>query len=373
MQSSFLINKMEKSDVGTPVGGERKSRRLHSPLEEMDDVVCRLDLSVEERLPQTPAAAHEQNRPSAQSAEDMLAQIMANMVVKDDLNKMVADIAERTSAAIQDEIQPIKQELTELSENMSAIKSELVSNMEALESRIITAEANLADLRSVQISGVSRDVEERIAALESQIALLSTAKTNTNTTINAYATTAVIGGLGKFSSKTEAETWITNQMWYLSAPAAAEFYVKGEFSGILFAKFQNTADRDAAVSQMRGAKLWNNNSEIWAKPDMPLPDRVVNTVTFGLKRLLVSWGWDKFALWVDTDQNTLKLWDELIVKANIDDSALKLSFGPEWEVYFKDDKEVQTLLKSQSDKLQRGSAKGKGKGKRKGMASGAEE
>ena len=77
--------------------------------------------------------------------------------------------------------------------------------------------------------------------------------------MNAYATNAVIGGLGKFSSKIEVQTWMTNQMWYLSAPEAAEFYVRAEFSGILFAIFPNSAHRVAAACQIRGAQLGFSN------------------------------------------------------------------------------------------------------------------
>ena len=47
----------EKYDMGTPIGAERKSRRLHSPLQEMDDVVPqKIDFEVEE--PVTPTEAH---------------------------------------------------------------------------------------------------------------------------------------------------------------------------------------------------------------------------------------------------------------------------------------------------------------------------
>ena len=49
----------EKYDVGTPIGGERKSRRLHSPLQEMDGVDRQLSFEEEEEpVPATPVGAH---------------------------------------------------------------------------------------------------------------------------------------------------------------------------------------------------------------------------------------------------------------------------------------------------------------------------
>ena len=73
----------DKYDMGTPLHGERKFRRIRSPLNEMDDVVADLFWD-NEPVPQTPEDAHTMHVGASSSNNGLLSQISALLDAKFD-------------------------------------------------------------------------------------------------------------------------------------------------------------------------------------------------------------------------------------------------------------------------------------------------
>ena len=64
---------------------------------------------------------------------------------------------------------------------------------------------------------------------------------------------------------------------------------------------------------MRQLGLKHKQSKIWCKPDIRLNERVPQGVLFGIKRMMVSWGYDKTSLWVDVPTGKLHLGSDTIL------------------------------------------------------------
>ena len=156
----------------------------------------------------------------------------------------------------------------------------------------------------------------RLAALERQLAAL---KETGLPDLTEQACTAVLGGLGGLTSKEEGETWLKDKLTVLRGPGFTETYCKGDWKGLLFAKFPTKTERDTAVTKLRQARVEQAEGQtVWAKADKPLEKRVAATFLFGLKKTLVEkWGYSKTIVWVDEEKLTLKVRGELVVTVQV--------------------------------------------------------
>ena len=102
-------------------------------------------------------------------------------------------------------------------------------------------------------------------------------------------------GIGNERGKEEAIAWL-NEKLKLISDCKAEIYAKGEFKGILFAKFESQHARDSSVTSFRKASLSRNGSRCWASEDTPIEERASKSFLFGIKNLLIDWGFGKFEL-----------------------------------------------------------------------------
>ena len=78
--------------------------------------------------------------------------------------------------------------------------------------------------------------------------------------------------------------------------------------------------------------------------------RVERSFLFGLKYVLVKWGFTKSVVWVDLEGGTLPLGSELAVQVKVEDFKLFIDYGDGWEEYLKDS-EVEELFKQTESKL----------------------
>ena len=100
--------------------------------------------------------------------------------------------------------------------------------------------------------------------------------------------------------------------------------------------------------------------------------RVLQSALFGLKWLLKERGYEKKALWVDSDTNALSIGDDPVATTRIDNKNLIVEPGQGFEEYFEDPswkdiiaKAAEKLTKG-SEKGEKGATKGQGKVGRKG-------
>ena len=177
--------------------------------------------------------------------------------------------------------------------------------------------------------------------------------------------TAVWGGLHEYPSFAEAAKYVTQKLEELTLEKPREIYTKGpvdDFKGLLFTKFSLMQARDHVIDVMRQEYLTETS---WVKPDKPIQERAVSDFLLGLKRVLVSWGFNKQQISVDIDSMNVHNDDKMVVRVVEKNSQLELEWSPAWQQWqeFMVDKEVKGLTDKFQELLGRAS-KGKGKGKK---------
>ena len=98
-----------------------------------------------------------------------------------------------------------------------------------------------------QIQSMKADIDHLKHQLNETVSNMAPSTIGTPRTEDIKIKTAVLGGLSSMSSVNDAWFWLSNKMWDLYGPQPTEVYSKGEFRGIIFAKFDSNAERDSAV------------------------------------------------------------------------------------------------------------------------------
>lgn len=160
----------------------------------------------------------------------------------------------------------------------------------------------------------------------------------------------------------------------LGGTAPVDTYIKGDFKGVLFAKFMSKGAHDVAVDLLRKAGCKEGGNDIWGKPDLPLADRCKSSFAFGLKYLLVQWGFEKKSLWASPEDGGLWVGDDLVASATMTGKIMDVKYGEGWEDYLNDSSypEFKEMVKRLATKLEQSPTKGLGKvTKGKGASKGA--
>ena len=119
-------------------------------------------------------------------------------------------------------------------------------------------------------------------------------------TIENHKKTAVFGGLSSMTLE-QAKKWLTNQVWSAWLSQLVEIYCKGEFKGIIFAKFQGNTERDEVVGWFRKTCTKIQDADVWSKPDCPLNERILQSLVFGTKSICCK------KLWADAETGLVTL------------------------------------------------------------------
>ena len=341
----------EKYDMGTPLGGERKARRLHSPLDEMDDMV-----------PTTPVAAYAQVPPLPGpnvGAEPLTLAAIAGL-----LDQKPGPIT-NSIREMQFDIERVESNVTNVSNELTELRTSSV----AIETRLDNSEARIAKLEELMKSGgssqESSQLWEEVQAFKDHFSKAEHAHTRKQGQVD-IEVTAVIGGLGALTGIDQARQWVSDQMWALYGPQPSEVYCKGDFYGMVFAKFANKDSRDSAVKLLRQARSSEGGNQVWAKPDRLLAERTLRSIAFGTKHAMTEWGWPETALWADictdTCTGTVSLAGETVLTAAVEGDKVRVQYSEGWEKYFDDQHYPQ--VKELGDKFKKGSGKGKDKGRK---------
>ena len=157
----------------------------------------------------------------------------------------------------------------------------------------------------------------------------------------------------------------------LLADSKSEIFSKGEFKGILFAKFESKESRNRSIESFRKATLTRSGSRCWASEDAPVEERACKKFLFGIKKSLVEWeGFGKFEVWVDVKNFAIYFNNEFIASIKVNSKKeLEFQYGEEWEDYLKQGN-LNEIISECKDMIGRslsaeGKAKGKGKSKSK--------
>ena len=250
---------MEKYDVGTPIGGERKMRRMRSPLNEMDDVVGQLNFEEDERAPPaTPEAAHQNAGP----------QTMANISLT-----MLSNL-------LDEKIGPMQRSMSQMERQMGELSISVDARLKDMESRMDLANVRIAKLEQWMERDPPQSKEdelvEKVKVLQEQVAAATKGDGMLASEISAGSAdvrerTAVIGGLTGIASIEEADAWVRDKLWLLWGQHPVKVFCEGKFTKLAFAQFPTKKDREDAVQALRDA-----SERSWAKQDLPLETRASN-------------------------------------------------------------------------------------------------
>jgi len=366
----------EKYDMGTPLGGERdlKQRlrdvrqRMSSPSADMDtsanatasnvtleSIAALLDKKFDEKL-----------TPMTLKVDELQAGFET---IKEDMSTLKA-VTEEKDAMLQSNVDHITAGLAACNIEVEHAKGEIQRTKEQLNHNIETINVRLKILEGMKVdarpSGHDQQANAQIKSLEEQIKKLSSARCASQASFEELQVTAVIGGLQGHGSLAEADQWVRDQLWHSWSPSPTEVYAKGDFKGILFCKFPSTVEADVAVKHFKSTKYNVGGHSVWAKPDAPLLQRVVQSALFGAKHLMGQWGEPRSSMWIDLEESALYWKDEMALKVQVAGQTLNIENGPEWGAYFKA-KEWDDIIGVQEAKLKQ-NVKGKGGGKSTGKA-----
>ena len=203
----------EKYDLGTPLGAERKSRRMHSPLQEMDGVVAQLFCD-DGPAPQTPR--------DAQPAT-------------------MAGIAAVLSATLDEKLAPMSRSISRLESQVVDLKKQVSENEDIINTNI--------ENMTMRMDAMEEVVKQHKALLAAS-ALSTPRGSRGDSSEDAYV--AVFGGFKSAGSKKEVDDWLWDVLWKANAAEPVDTYIKGNmenYNGLVFGKYSPKAERDAAVSR----------------------------------------------------------------------------------------------------------------------------
>ena len=143
---------------------------------------------------------------------------------------------------------------------------------------------------------------------------------------------------------------------------------------MLWVTFPSQTNRDMILESLKKIKdNWKcEGSLIWSKPDETIEERVqTQSILFGMKFLLHSWGYSRNCLWVDVPSKTVYCGSEIVAKTTIENDELVIKYGDGWDTWelFVGDTELKNMIEKACAKLSK-AKQSKGKGKEKGKDKG---
>ena len=265
----------------------------------------------------------------------------------------------------------LDERLDNLTNQFTELKVSIGTDVSTLTKRVGELEAKL-DLTTVRVEKLedvmkmpaepNKTVLKQLEDMQAQIETLRQQKTNSLGL--EHERTMVVGGLAALEDKDKASEWLVSKLKAFGCEVP-EVYTKGEtFNGILFAKFKDSGARDAALRRLKDKASRDGGREHWAKPDLPLEPRVLQSFLFGAKYLFAQWGFAKTALWVDVDKSIFYFGNAEVARARITDGTFSVTVATDWEKDL-DDADWKKLVETAKKKLEavkgKGAEKGKGK------------
>jgi hypothetical protein len=185
--------------------------------------------------------------------------------------------------------------------------------------------------------------------------------------------TVVFEGFGRDGDGQGEMDWLAAKFEELSVKPDATFF-KGEFKGMLWARFTNAEVASRTNEKVNKSKLKYKGLEISCKPDAPVEVRAVRSLLLGIRWQLHEWGsLDKKVIKVDVPASTMTVQGKPVASVEIEDCQLKISWlddtWKEWKE-LHDSEEVKGLINTGNKRLKDATESkirelGKGKGKSK--------
>jgi hypothetical protein len=284
-----------------------------------------------------------------------LGSMMQSMATKDDLSSLQSDITKETKITISEAVDPIKDEIACVKEDMAGMQTRL----QKLETAAPTADRQ--DDSALQ---------EKFKSIENEISGLRGAAASGGV---GSTTTLVMGGF-QGTSFEAATIWVEKCLGY-SANVFMMDQSADKFKGFLFIKLQSSGEASTVLIKLKEAADKENRSRgptsrMWADYKAPIETRVVRGFLAGLRRQLMEWKVtsNPKCIQVSMDTGTLKVDGKDVVMAMVEGNEFKTEWlKPEWASWeeLQQSKELQEIIKTSKDRLASSRAntvKGAGKG-----------
>jgi hypothetical protein len=110
-----------------------------------------------------------------------------------------------------------------------------------------------------------------------------------------------------------------------------EQFHKGDYNGILWARFPSRADRDRAMESIGQANIKHPDGRVlWMRPDLPAEVRIPGSLLFAFKRPLVDWGFARSIVRVETDTACVKVGGEHALSVKNVDGQITCAWHGAW-------------------------------------------
>ena len=246
---------------------------------------------------------------------------------------------------------PIKTSIQNLENQMRNLNRTVEEKFQGFKERLDLQDVRVLKLEEIvsfgSIGSTSDVVLKEIDTRKSEIALLKeTSGEKHEKQDTDKCKTAIFDGFNTFTDSGDVKEWITNKLWDEWLPQPAEIYHKGDtFKGIFFCRFDSVSERDKVVDNIRRLFLKIESNKIWSNADLPSDVRIPEHFLFGLKKILVSWGYEN--VWVKKETKSILLGKELILSVSLENMKMQLAFGTFWEEHIAGDTEFKKLLKDE--------------------------
>ena len=178
----------------------------------------------------------------------------------------------------------------------------------------------------------------------------------------------MVGGLSSLGSFEEAKKWIKSKLSDLGAPSILDVWIYGDFGDIIFVRFGNNSERDAAINQITRAKIELASTLVWVDEDCTIDVQACKKFLFGVRKILIGWWGSGAKVRVEVSGPTkfLKVAGKVVVTVSAVDGRLQCDWDEEWkgwEDFHKNEKVIELVDRVVT--MLKGGGKGQGKGKNK--------
>jgi hypothetical protein len=311
--------------------GISTTARISSPLQDMEggpDGTQKPRLPSERHAPPLPMGGSVETMP--QTADEKLDKIMAMMekvAAKEDLALMeksvLKEVEARTKQAVSEAVDPLKTELYDLKLRVEGLEAP-GQLPQAPNSKTEDAQAK-AEAAHASIKELRKEFVERFSNM--------TASHQTTPVLTARETMVVVGGLG--DDFDDANRFIAEEVSTRKLHVPSDSFFKGDqFKGIMFLKYNDVSEANEVVRKLSQVKVQHAGRQIWCKIDLPVEERTSLGFILGLRRLLISWGFDRRNLKVQDEVPMLSVGGSPVASASVANNALEIKWSEEsWKTW----------------------------------------
>ena len=141
------------------------------------------------------------------------------------------------------------------------------------------------------------------------------------------------------------------------------------FKGMLWLPYHKVDDATSALTALTEVMSKDREAKHWCNYDLPIEERVENSILFGVKTKLVEWKvGSKKHIRIDTDTKIMKAWGKEVLQATVVGDSLEVKWlSSEWEAWDElqqnpDIKEIIQRARERLAKSRTETGKGAGKG-----------